>query len=161
MSAISHYVWNHWQLDHQWIPPTKGQYEENIPCHAVFTNHALSSQFVVAIMMRWRTLLPISFRALHWHQGNLMIAPVQVRQSLKSIKTDMTTAHQSKTNPFTYNIHGLVQERRKSIANALELCLSCTNTSVSYGIYGTGHLSLYTQSYLKYWTLPVMRQFPV
>ena len=30
-------------------------------------------------------------------------------------------------------IHGLVQERHNSIANALELCLSCTNTPI-YGI---------------------------
>ena len=29
-----------------------------------------------------------------------------------------------------YNIDGLVQERRNSIANALELRLSCTNPSI-------------------------------
>ena len=28
------------------------------------------------------------------------------------------------------HIEGLVQERRKSIVNALELCLSCTNPSI-------------------------------
>ena len=28
------------------------------------------------------------------------------------------------------NIHGLMQARRNSIANALELCLSCTNLSM-------------------------------
>ena len=28
------------------------------------------------------------------------------------------------------HIHGLVQERRNSIAHALGLCLSCTNTSI-------------------------------
>ena len=31
-------------------------------------------------------------------------------------------------------IDGLVQERRNSIANALELCLSCTNLSI-WGMY--------------------------
>ena len=31
---------------------------------------------------------------------------------------------------ITENIDGLVQERRNSIANALELCLSCTNLSI-------------------------------
>ena len=30
----------------------------------------------------------------------------------------------------TYYIDGLVQERRNSIANALELRLSCTNSSI-------------------------------
>ena len=33
------------------------------------------------------------------------------------------------TETFVCNIDGLVQERRNSIANALELCLSCTNPS--------------------------------
>ena len=28
------------------------------------------------------------------------------------------------------HINGLVQERRNSIANAMELCLSCTNPSI-------------------------------
>ena len=33
--------------------------------------------------------------------------------------------------PISYlHINGLVQERRNSIANALELCLSCTNLSI-------------------------------
>ena len=32
---------------------------------------------------------------------------------------------------YIYYIDGLVQERRKSIANALELRLSCTNPSLS------------------------------
>ena len=36
---------------------------------------------------------------------------------------------------FVMHINGLVQERRKSIVNALELCLSCINPS----IYGSGH----------------------
>ena len=31
--------------------------------------------------------------------------------------------------PSTQHIHGLVQEKRNSIANALELCLSCTDPS--------------------------------
>ena len=34
-----------------------------------------------------------------------------------------------------HNINGLVQERRNSIANALELCLSCTNTSICCVIF--------------------------
>ena len=33
---------------------------------------------------------------------------------------------------FTVHIDGLVQERRNSIANALELRLSCTNPSICY-----------------------------
>ena len=31
---------------------------------------------------------------------------------------------------FKYDINGLVQERRNSIANTLELRLSCTNPSI-------------------------------
>ena len=34
------------------------------------------------------------------------------------------------TMRMIYYIDGLVQERRNSIANALELCLSCTNPSI-------------------------------
>ena len=32
------------------------------------------------------------------------------------------------------NLYGLVQERRDSIANALELLLSCTNPSIQYSV---------------------------
>ena len=35
----------------------------------------------------------------------------------------------------TDHFDGLVQEKRKSIANALELCLSCTNLSISQSIH--------------------------
>ena len=46
-----------------------------------------------------------------------------------------------------YNIHhidGLVQERRNSTANALELQLSCTNpTLLHIGHYGQTHLQMY------------------
>ena len=31
---------------------------------------------------------------------------------------------------FCFHINGLMQERHNSIANALELCLSCTNPSI-------------------------------
>ena len=34
------------------------------------------------------------------------------------------------TGSAWFNIHGLVQERRNSIANALELRLSCTKPSI-------------------------------
>ena len=33
-------------------------------------------------------------------------------------------------NPMLFRLHGLMQERRNSIANALELRLSCTNPSI-------------------------------
>ena len=36
-------------------------------------------------------------------------------------------SHQYDDSHYTDEIDGLVQERRNSIANALELCLSCTN----------------------------------
>ena len=39
------------------------------------------------------------------------------------------TGHHDFWSPFAYQIDGLVQERRNSIANALELRLSCTNPS--------------------------------
>ena len=34
--------------------------------------------------------------------------------------------------PFALNIDGLVQERRNSSASTMELCLSCTNPSISW-----------------------------
>ena len=36
----------------------------------------------------------------------------------------------SRFNTVLHNIDELVQERHNSIANALELCLSCTNPSI-------------------------------
>ena len=38
---------------------------------------------------------------------------------------------QTNYTKVTCNIYGLVQERRNSIANALELRLSCTNPTIS------------------------------
>ena len=49
-----------------------------------------------------------------------MAADVQIPCVAKSYKTLMLAAGE---------IDGLVQERRNSIANALELCLSCNNPS--------------------------------
>ena len=44
---------------------------------------------------------------------------------------------------FKHKIGGLVQERRNSIANALELCLSCTNPSkLGNGLLPNGAESL-------------------
>ena len=41
--------------------------------------------------------------------------------------------HQHSCSP--YHLHGLMQEGRNSIANALELCLSCTNPSIRPPFY--------------------------
>ena len=35
---------------------------------------------------------------------------------------------------LAYDIDGLVQEKSNSIAYALELCLSCTNPSISFAV---------------------------
>ena len=45
------------------------------------------------------------------------------------------------------HIDGLVQERRNSIANALELCLSCTNPSI-YGAREDQTITTYSTRYM-------------
>ena len=50
-----------------------------------------------------------------------------------------------------FHVDGLVQERRNSIANALELCLSCINTSI-LSIWGE---SLYSKDGIFILRLPL------
>ena len=58
--------------------------------------------------------------------------------------------------------HGLVHERCNSIANALELCLSCTNPSICSHIHILWWISLVRRCYLKNlvsYRVPFCRQY--
>ena len=62
-------------------------------------------------------LLPVQCQALTWTSADLLL--------IEPIKTKLL---QKNSNIFIQEkIDGLAQERRNSIANALELRLSCTN----------------------------------
>ena len=83
---------------------------------------------------------PYSSRSLHWHWGNRMIAPGPVKESWRIWVKYIDTKPQQNANRVLISwdalyisfqcVDGLVQKRRNSVANALELYLSHTNPSM-------------------------------
>ena len=57
------------------------------------------------------------------------IRTVCTKKDIVEVKINLWMVYQTENYLWIYHIDGLVQERCNSIANTLELCLSCTNTS--------------------------------
>ena len=92
-------------------------------------DYELSAHYVVflcfALFWNW-LILPVFFRVTSLELGKPYGCSSSIEATLKNMSKYITRIHAE-------YINGLVQERRNSIANALELRLSCTNPSINNG----------------------------
>ena len=87
-------------------------------------NHESLTRWVIAVRCAFITTIIPGFGSQNWQHETLVIL-------LRSLCLYVISLI-SQGSFGIYQIDGLVQERRNSIANALELRLSCTNPSIWY-----------------------------
>ena len=107
--------------------------------------HTVFALLCFVVVIHW-LIFPYPSGLLHWHCGNLTIAPVPAKQpwwiwintSCEFIMNDcITTTKQSTTKPCTYflgytvHIDSLVQDGSNSSALAMELLRYCAKPSIT------------------------------
>ena len=71
----------------------------------------------------------------HRRLDSLFISLFRQTKTLCSTLPALHVCHAPANNVTSFHVNGLVQERRNSIADALELRLSCNNPSMSWGLH--------------------------
>ena len=139
-------AWHHWPFD-RWIPRTNQSNAETIYVlwrygfgvsdydsvarygsiqYIPRNMHTVFALLCFVVVIHW-LILPYPSGLLHWHCGNLTIAPVPAKQpwwiwintSCEFIMNDcITTTKQSTTKPFAYFLGYTVHVRGKSMCHS-------------------------------------------
>ena len=122
-----------WPGDAIWRHGTRSTLAQVIPCCMTAPSHYLNQCWLIIHEVPWHSSGCISIRGSeetnkknNIENGSFKMASRSPRGQWVNV-THTRTANHSVTASSRSHTNGLVQERRNSIAGALELCLSCTN----------------------------------